>query len=102
MKQLTKTLGQLLCIAMLLLGWNHVQALETFQQAGMMQNIEYEKFSLRGKSYRLAPKVEIISDDASRGQFSDFKPGDVIYLEGRVLDGVRYVDIIRYEAPVPN
>ena len=102
MKHLTKTLGQLLCIATLLLGWNQAQALESFQQAGMMQNIEYEKFSLRGKAYRLAPKVEIISNDPSRSQFSDFKPGDDIYCEGRVLGGVRYVDIIRYEAPVPN
>ena len=78
------------------------QALDTFQQAGTIASIEYDKITIKGKDYRPGSGVEVISDDATRSSFNAFKKGDLIYVEGTLLNGTRYVDIIRYETPDEN
>ena len=102
MNNLKKTIARLFCIALLLAPWTLAQALETFQQAGMIANIEYDKITIKGKDYRPGSGVEVISDDATRSSFNAFKKGDLIYVEGTLLNGTRYVDIIRYETPDEN
>ncbi len=99
MKNLKTQCARLLIVFTLLLPWAATDALETFEQAGVISSIGYDKFTLRGKSYRLAPGAKLDSKDQSRKKFSDFKKGDRIYFKGKVLNNVRYVDIIYYETP---
>ena len=99
MNKLSKRFARLLCTALLLAPWTLAQALDTFQQAGMISGAEYDKITIKGQDYRPGSGLEIISDDPSRSDFNAFKKGDMIYVEGTVLNGTRYVDIIRYESP---
>lgn len=84
------------------LTWVNAQALENFQQAGVITAVGYDKFTLGSREYRFAPGAKISSDDASRRKFSDFRPGDQIYFEGTVLNGIAYVNIIYYRTPIPS
>jgi len=99
MKYLKIQLSRLLIVFSLLLPWTTTEALENFEQAGVISSIGYDQFTLRGKSYRIAPGAKLDSKDQSRKKFSDFKKGDRIYFKGKVLGNVRYVDIIYYETP---
>ncbi len=99
MKKLTTNVARLLCLAMLLVPWTLAQALDSFQQAGMISGTEYDKITIKGKDYRPGPGIEVFSDDPARSQFATFQKGDVVYVEGTVLNGTRYIDIIRYQTP---
>jgi hypothetical protein len=85
-----------------MLPWATTEALETFEKAGHIASVGYDKFTLRGQEYRIGPTSKLMSNDASRKKFSDFKKGDAIYFKGKILDGVYYVDIIYYETPIPS
>ena len=113
MKQ-SKTLLQLLLVSSLMLPWGTTVALEisidpgsnkstatvkTFDQAGVISKLGYDKFTVNGRSFRFAPGASLNSNDNRRKKFSDFKLGDHIYFKGKILDGVNYVDIIYYETP---
>ncbi len=102
MKQLKSGLAQILIVLSLMLPWTTTGALELFEKAGVISSIGYDKFSVSGKEYRIAPKAILNSKDDRRIKFSDFKKGDQIYFKGKVLNGVNYVDIIYYETPVPS
>ena len=83
-----------------MLPWVAAEALDTFEQAGAMANISLDgSFSINGKTYRVASDAKLSSSSADRQKFSDFKKGDVIWCQGRILNGTRYVDIIKYEEP---
>ena len=115
MKQLNKCLTQLLLIISLMLPWATTVAqetitlrsgsnmststVETFDQAGVITKLGYEKFTVNGRNFRFAPGASLNSNDNNRKRFSDFKLGDHIYFKGKILDGVNYVDIIFYETP---
>lgn len=99
MKQFKTLLTQLLVITSLMLPWATTEALETFEKAGYIASIGYDKFTIRGQEYRISPSAQLNSNDASRKIFSDFKKGDAIYFKGKILNGVYYVDIIFYETP---
>ncbi len=120
MKQLKALLIQLLVITSLMLPWTTTTALETvaqasitvqpgsnkststvktFDQAGVISKLGYDKFTVNGKDFRFAPGASLNSNDNRRKRFSDFKLGDHIYFKGKILDGVNYVDIIYYETP---
>ncbi len=102
MKQLKTVLIQILIVLPLMLPWTTTEALDLFEKAGVISSIGYDKFSVSGKQYRIAPEAVLNSNDAGRKTFSDFKKGDEIYFKGKVLNGVYYVDIIYYETPVPS
>lgn len=102
MNQFKALLIQFLLVTSLLLPWGTTGALDTFEQAGTISDVGYEKFTVKKKQYRIAPGVKFKSSDASRNKFSDFKKGDQIYFKGKILNGVRYVDIIVYLTPVPS
>ncbi len=102
MKNVKKLLTQLLIVSALMLPWTSAGALETFEGAGFITDRGYDQFEVRGKSYRIAPGAKLLSNDASRKKFSDFKTGDEVWFQGKVLNGVNYVDIISYETPEPS
>ena len=116
MKQLNKYLTQLLLIISLMLPWATTVAqelitvlpggstkstltVETFDQAGAITKLGYDKFTVNGRDFRVAPRVLLDSKDSKRQKLSDFELGDIIYFKGRVLNDVNYVDIIYYEPP---
>jgi hypothetical protein len=99
MKQLKILLTRLLVISALTLPWATAEALESYDQAGVISDIRYELFTVKNKKYRIAPNAILQSSDPSRKKWSDFKKGDVIYFKGRVLNGVNYVDKIWFESP---
>ena len=118
MKQLNKCLTQLLLIISLMLPWATTVAqetitvrpgsnkstatVETFDQAGVITKLGYDKFTVNGRGFRFSPGASLNSNDNSRKKFSDFKLGDRIYFKGKILNDVNYVDIIYYETPEPS
>lgn len=102
MKQFKTLLTQLLVISSLMLPWATTEALETFEQAGVITKLGYDKFTVANQNYRFAPGARLQSKDSKRNRFSDFKLGDEIYFKGKVLNDVNYVDIIYYETPEPS
>lgn len=102
MKQLKTLLTQLLVITSLMLPWATTEALETFEKAGYIASVGYEKFTVKDQVYRISPTAKLMSNDASRKKFSDFKKDDVVYFKGKVVNGVYYVDIIYYETPTDS
>ena len=102
MKPFKTLLTQLLVISSLMLPWATTAALETFDQAGVITDLGYDKFTVNGRDFRFAPGALLQSNDSKRSRFSDFKRGDEIYFKGKILDGVNYVDIIYYETPEPS
>lgn len=100
MKPLNTFLTRLLLVTSLMLPWAATQALETFQQAGVISKISLDgSFILKGKTYRVSAGAKLDSSSADRQKPRDLRAGDLIWCKGKILDGVYYVDIIRYEAP---
>ena len=120
MKQFKTLLTQLLVISSLVLPWTTTVAqgtfgqsivtvkpgsnkstltVKTFDQAGVITKLGYDKFTVNGKDFRFAPGASLNSNDSKRNRFSDFKLGDEIYFKGKVLNDVNYVDIIYYKTP---
>ena len=115
MKPSNKCLSQLLFIISLMLPWATTVAQETitirpdankststvktFDQAGVITRLGYDKFTVNGSDFRFAPGALLNSNDSNRQSFSDFKTGDHIYFKGKILNGIKYVDIIYYETP---
>lgn len=102
MKNFKTLLAQLLVVASLLLPWSPAGAVDNFRQFGVIKSLSYDKFTVRDKEYRIAPGATLESNDRERRRLSDFKKGDKIYFEGRLLDGVNYVDMIVYRTPVES
>jgi hypothetical protein len=99
MKPIKTLFTQLLLVTSLMLPWATTEALETFEQAGVISGLGYDTFTVNNQKYRIAPAAKLNSTDASRKRFSDFRTGDQIYFKGKILNGVHYVDIIVYETP---
>ena len=102
MRQFKSFLTQLLVITALMLPWLPTEALETFEKAGFITSVGYDKFTSRDQQYRISPSAKLKSNDASRKKFSDFKKGDEIYCTGKILNGVYYVDLIVYTKPISS
>jgi len=117
MKPFKTLLTQLLVISSLMLPWATTMALEisinpgsnkstttvkTFDKAGVIVKLGYDKFTVGDKDYRFAPGASLNSNDSGRKKFSDFKLGDRIYFKGKILNGVNYVEIIYYKTPEPS
>jgi len=102
MIRVNRHLARLLVVAALLLPLTTAGALEQFRQAGTITSLTHDKFVVKGVVYRVAPSAKLQSDDASRKRLSDFKKGDKIYFEGKVINGINYVDLVVYEPPTPS
>ena len=99
MNKLTMTFARLLCLALLTAPWTLVQALDTFEDAGEISKVEYEKITIRSQGYRPSPDIVVVSGDSDRTTFAAFQKGDVVWMRGKVLGNVYYVDEIRYQEP---
>ena len=98
----SRFLVRLLFAAALLLPVANAQALDKFRQAGIISSLAYDKFTVKGVEYRISPGAQLKSNDARRKKLSDFKPGDRIYFEGTVMDGIYRVELVVYETPVSS
>ena len=102
MKQLKLNIVQFLVIMAFMLPWATTEALETFEQAGVITQLGYAKFTVGNKEYRISSSAKLDSSDITRNKFSDFRKGDVIWFKGRVLGDVNYVDVMIFLPPEPS
>ncbi len=92
----------LVALIAFILPWAGTEAADNFRKAGVITSVGYDQFTTYRQKYRFAPGAKINSEDEKRQKFSDFRPGDEIYFEGVILNGVFYVNIIYYETPTPS
>ena len=78
------------------------QALEDFEQAGLIKSVNYSGFTVDGVRYRIAPGAKLQSNDPSRKKLSDFQQGDRIYFEGKIMNGAYLVYLVVYEKPIAS
>ena len=78
------------------------QAVEDFEQAGLIKSVNYSGFIVDGVRYRIAPGAKLQSNDPSRKKLSDFRQGDQIYFEGKIMNGAYLVYLVVYEKPIPS
>ena len=102
MKKLRAHLASLALAAALLLPWTLAEAVEPFQKFGVISSVSSSGFTIRDQAYRIAPGAKLRSDDPSRKRLSDFKKGDKIYFEGKIVGEDYLIDYIVYESPVPS
>ncbi len=84
--------------------WISVQALEQFEKAGVVTAINQKGFFIENQKFRLAANIKVIGDTptAKTKKISEIKKGDLVWAKGRVLDGIRYIEIIRYFERQPS
>lgn len=92
----TKFVQKVLVIAALSLPWCAVEALEKFTDAGAIKKLGYSSFSIKEQRYRVSPTVKIEIPGKRNARLSSLKIGDNIFVKGKVLSGIYYVDLIIY------
>ena len=104
MKQFKSLLTQLLVITSLMLPWATTEALDTFQKAGIISNVNSTTVNIHHQdiNYRIGSGTEIRYQDVSKPDMSSFKKGDEVYLRGKVLKGAYYLDLIIYMPKIPG
>ena len=102
MIQFKQNIVKLLLIATLVLAWANAQALETFEEGGVITKMGYSEFTVNNQKYRVSPGAKLQSYDPGRQKLSDIKAGDLILFKGKVLSGVHYVDLIVYYPPLAS
>ena len=102
MKKLSAHLASLALAAALLLPWTIAEAVEPFKQFGIIKSVSSSGFTIRDQQYRIAPGAKLRSDDPARKRLSDFRTGDKIYFEGKIVGDDYLIDYIVYRTPVPS
>jgi len=104
MKQLKSLLTQLLLITSLLLPWAATEAAEPFVKAGFITKVNAATINLYHYDidFRIGSDAKIEIPNVSNPRMSDFKKGDQVYMEGKILNGVYYVDWILYLPETPG
>lgn len=102
MKKLNVYLARLALVAALMLPWTLAEAVENFKKFGVISSVSQSSFTIRDRKYRIAPGAKLRSDDPARRRLSDFKKGDKIYFEGKIVGDDYLVDIIVYNTPVAS
>ena len=102
MMRVKKSLLGLFLVACLAFSTRPVFAVENFEQAGPIGSIGQGRFTVESQEYRIAPGAKLRSFDPNRRRLSDFRNGDVIIFMGKVVNGVYFVDLIVYHAPLPS
>ena len=93
---------QFLIVGSLLLAWTGAQAQDKFERGGVITDLGPDSFVVENQRYRLSVGAKLRSFDPGRKKFTDFKRGDMIIFEGRMIGDTPYVDLIIYYAPVPS
>ena len=102
MNQFKSLVTRLLIVTALLLPWSPAGAVDDFRQFGIIKSLTSNSFTIRDTEYRIAPGATLQSNDPGRKRLSDFRKGDKIYFEGKLINGVNYVDKIYYATPIPS
>lgn len=102
MRYATDGIKVLIILLVFMLPWSSSSAIENFAKAGVITAISYDQFTVKAQEYRFAPGGKFVSVDPERTEFSDLKYGDKIIFQGKILNGVYYVDVIIYETPIPS
>lgn len=102
MKKLSVHLASLALAAALMLPWTIAEAAEPFKKFGIIQSVSSSSLTIRDQRYRIAPGARLRSDDPARKSLSDFRAGDKIYLEGKIIGDDYLIDYIVYQIPVES
>jgi hypothetical protein len=102
MNQLKRGIVLSLVILASVLPWTTAEALDTFEKAGGIVDVDSTQLTISGKVYRLRSSTQMVSADPSRQKPSDLKPGDRVFINGIVLNGLYYIDRLAYEIPNPS
>ena len=102
MMRVKKLLLRFIAIACLALSSQPSLGVENFEQAGPINSIGQGRFTVENQEYRIAPGAKLRSFDPTRRRLSDFRSGDVIVFRGKIVNGVYFVDLIVYHAPLPS
>ena len=102
MKKLTVQLASIALAAALLLPWTVTEAVDSFKKYGISSSVSSSGFTIRSQQYRIAPGAKLRSDDPARNRLSDFRQGDKIYFEGKIVGDDHLVEFIRYRIPDPS
>jgi len=102
MKKLNRGAVLALLITAAMLPWSAAQALETFEKAGRIVDVNSSQLTISGQVYRLRSSSTLVSADPSRHSVADLRPGDRIYVKGILLNGRYYVDQLVYLVPDPS
>ena len=102
MMQFKRGIALYLVILAMALPWTAAQALETFEKAGRITDIDSGQVTISAQTYRLRSSTSMVSSDSSRKTVADIKVGDRVFIQGIVLNGTYYIDRLVYEAPEPS
>ena len=102
MNQLKRGIVLFLVITASVLPWTTAEALDTFEKAGGIVDINSTQLTISGEVYRLRSSTDMVSADPSRQKPSDLKLGDRVFIKGIVLNGMHYIDRLVYEIPDPS
>ena len=102
MNQLKRGIVLFLVITAAVLPWTAAEALETFEKAGRIVDVNSSQLKISGQVYRLRSSSTMISADPSRRSAADLRPGDRIYIKGILLNGLYYIDKLVYLVPEPS
>ena len=102
MRQLKRGIAIYLVVLASVLPWASAEALETFEKAGLIADINSSQITISAQAYRLRASTRMVSADPSRQKVTDFQPGDSVYIKGMVLNGVYYIDRLVYVLPDPS
>jgi hypothetical protein len=102
MKKLTVHLASVALATALLLPWSATQAVDSFKKYGIINSVSSSGFTIKSQQYRIAPGAKLRSDDPERSRLSDFRKGDKIYFEGKIVGDAHLVEFIRYRIPDPS
>ena len=104
MKTIKTGLTNFLLVAFLMLPWATTEALETFKKAGIISKVDSSTVNVYQQdiNYRIRSDTEIKIPNIAKPSMRHFKAGDEVYLRGKVLNGVYYVDLIVYLPKIPG
>ena len=94
-----QSLVRLLLVAALALSSTPAISAESFERAGVIRSVSSTGFRVQDQEYRIAPGAKLRSADPNRKRLSDFRAGDSIIFEGRMIGGTPFVDLIIYLNP---
>lgn len=104
MKQIKTYLSRMLVVLVVTFPWANAEALETFQQAGVISSVNASTVNIHNHKtdFRIRLDTEIRIPNIAKPQMSDFKVGHGVYLRGTILNGAYYVDQIVYMPKIPG
>lgn len=69
-------------------------SLERFENAGVVEKITSTELVISGEQYRFSTPLTIRQDSLKKSM-GLIQPGDVIWVKGKILIGVPYIDTMR-------